>query len=258
MIRIAILTVFILITGCARNGRDIRPELPVKKEFSKQEIISILQQRHAGLPDFTALIKVTLTHKIKKSFFAKWKRQRRVNHIEGFDPFGGTLFDFREVRSATSTYSKITLRSDQLEEDFKGDRAAFQRYILKKVPESMRTPISWMILFDWIAAGGLPDFSLPYYTVMDPQQKTIVLNRSSDANTIPFLAEKIFLDKKTLTVREVRLFDSNNVMGAQMIFRDYRSISHHSGSSQILFPFLTTIKGPHFKGEIAISEIKEI
>jgi hypothetical protein len=280
MLRALFLLVAILtLVGCARRVHPIIGSpitAPYSQDVSLDELLSLYQKEQAALPPLIGLMEVSVSDSLLKRFWAKWRSHSDTMKIEGFDLLGGSLFDFQWKRQPTGQTEtgqpetglpEIIFTAADSGKEFVGSRKGFKRYLDTQTSE-MR--MEWLTLLDWVARGGLPDVgalnatsTTPYRPALEKQKDQLILYFFMEEEKNPVLMQKVFIDPESLRVTEALFFDpTTGAMEAQISFRDYRYVGrsvHSAGgalTNRVLFPFLITIKGAHFFGEVAFKELK--
>jgi len=217
-----LIVVLILLVGCTQM---IRPPL---QDTSLEELLSIYQKRQEEIPPLKGLMKVTITDKIDQVFLAKWRSHKGAIEIDGFNLIGGTLFTLKLSGSEVSLVSS--------ENNFQGNREAFAQYLMENDSEIR---IEWVTLLDWLARGGLPDLSVLDRPALREEDGRLVLSFSN---------QEVWIDRKTLRVKEVMFHNADGNIGMQ--FDDYRKIQ------QTFFPFSIQINAGKRQMEIVFKELK--
>ncbi len=226
--------------GCVQM---IQPSMP-PKDPSLEELLSLYQQETKAIPPLKGLMKATLTDKVEKGFWAKWRSRNGAIEIDGYNLFGGTLFNLKVAGS------EIALASS--ENNFKGNREALAQYLATHHSEIR---MEWVSLLDTIARGGLPDFTQPDRPILEKEDNHIVL---SFVNGHDHLTRKVWIERNHLRVSRAIFFNGEGHQNAIMLFDDYRRVD------KTLFPFSIRMeaRGEHETDrrqmEIVFKELKAL
>jgi hypothetical protein len=220
-----ILAVFLLISvmmtaGCF--GNRIKPDEPSRrvKNWTADEILEVISQRAQAIRQVKTLITVKIDGKRPPGFFlpgrtiqaALWTERPDLIRLQGFNPFGGTLFDLvsKEGRLQLSVPGRSKEVQARLEEMLirNGEWSSFSSEFL-----------------DGLAGGGQSLTRPSELSAVEQNGREIVLYQFFLNKGRSRLVRKYFLDADRLLTRQAVYFDLSGRPSVTLLYRDYLVIT---------------------------------
>ncbi len=221
-LQICSLLVFMAIaTGCAESRvKPVEPSLAVKN-WTPEEILEVVSQRASAVRQVKTLLTVKLEGKRPSGFFfpgrsmdaALWTERPQQIRLQGFSPFGGTLFDL--VSKDGRVQLSVPGRSKEIQN-------SLEEMLIRKGDFSSE-------LLDAIAGGG--------QTLMRPSELSAIEQNGNEIILYQFLSNKsrllrkYWLDPDRLLTKQAVYFDPSGRPSVTLLYRDYQSVPSSGGNT---------------------------
>jgi len=215
-----VLVIFFFLSGCTKQ---IRPTIAlVKQDTSLGELVTLYKARLKRNQRFKMLmeVKADLGGRGKHRFQASWRSDREKVQIQGFNLFGGSLFDL------TLNGSSFFLDIPPERKSFEGELDFFSEAV------GIDIPFGSLEFLEWVRRGGGPEISKPLIPALEKGNDHFVLYLFTLRQGNALLREKIWIERAHFHIIRVERFDLKGIRQEVIEFSDYRQIEGRD------FPFL--------------------